>query len=516
MLFNIYYIFLLFIYSNSWPTPQSVPMEVYNQDTFRMKKEGLYPGTLLIAIHTHGGGSEASMYMDLYQQAAELVLGFPFIPADFGIFVEQIEECFLSVSASNQKDQIIPLDNETLVHETVVSLLNASYYLLKNAKKQFRLEENPEIVSLTEELAMVDKLIKTAVDKFDRRVNQERKAKIEERLSELIPKEKIQRNNLRNEIRNAKNESIRRELTEKLQELKKNRGHKNYSRIDYVVRALKLATLNATEELKTMDRRRERRRLIRHRRRVAKLREYDTEEEDQLQQLFAAASEAADNDKDRKEYSSKVRSLKKLKEFKMREANKKKARRIKRRMSLDPNDPINLPPETLGVKRNVFDETDDSSQFDDTQEEHEEEDPFAHYEIGYEQEYLDYFKYIDQQDFEDDRYEFQSGFKETELDDDNSNSNENIYDKNGEEEREFGQEEVYEMNDDFDKVIDDFDGIKVQENPNAKKSDEIEDYFDDTELGKDEFDAEDVTEFKKPTKTLHDEDLDTSTNSEDL
>ena len=357
--------FLLLITSRlvaQYPDQVGIPMEVYNRDTYRMKLEDQSPLLLVCVIHVSGyGNSETNYLIDTYQNAGEYIAAYPNISFDFGLLMEdnpENEDVFVTVNLPNVTSIPIFIDKNTIPKVLAYDMMQEAYRLVKTYKKNRDDEMNPNISRINKEIKIVEKLIRTAVDKTDARMNQKRKEELQEQLKDYYPADKIARMRLRNKIKSCYNDTEKEELQAEYQKLLDERDTSNWTRFDWLVVAVRRAAKEIAEARKMLDDKEELKALEKRREDMERYREYYDygEEDESMAELMAAAAEVADNETERKEYQDKSEKFRKLKELKRqykadktreREERKRKERIAKKKAELGVDDSISLPDEEI-------------------------------------------------------------------------------------------------------------------------------------------------------------------------
>ena len=387
-----------------YPEQVGIPMEVYNRDTYRMKLEDQSPLLLVCVVHVPGyGNSETNYLIDTYQNAGEYIAAYPNISFDFGLLMEEnseSEDVFVTVNLPNVTSIPIFIDKNTVPKILACDMMQEAYRLVKTYKKNRDDARNPNISRINNEIKMIDKLIRTAVDKTDARMNQKKKEELQEQLKDYYPPDKIARMRLRNQIKSCYNDTEKEELQAQYQKLLEERDTSNWTRFDWLVVAVRRAAKEIAEARKMLDDKQELKAVEKRREDMERYREYYDygEEDESMADLMAAAAEVADNETERKEYQDKSEKFRKLKELKLqykanktreREERKRKERIAKKKAELgvdDAND-ISLPDEEIenaeldddsnetvleGEEGEDYDEDDEEGGYDEDDEEGDE------------------------------------------------------------------------------------------------------------------------------------------------
>lgn len=356
----------------AWRDPVGIPLEMYSKDTYASKIDGMSPLLIVCACHVPGFARSLSPLIDAYQTAAQYVAAYEHLPIDWGILYEEPEQpeqpdinnldqepdVYVTVHSPNITDVHIPITEKTLPKILAKEILAQVYNNYKQLKKKEKDEENPEIVALHEQIKLQEKLIRTAVDKADARLNQAKKEELMEKLKEFIPADKLERNRIRSDIKACVNETEKAELEAKLEVLKQQKDRSNYTKLDIACKLSHDAYKEVLKFASELDREQELKDLKNYREEMMRIQEENDygEEEDSMAQIYKAAAEVADNDKDREEYADKADKFGKLKKLKLehkanmtreRKEKLRKEKIAKRRAEIGEGDGIQIPDEEL-------------------------------------------------------------------------------------------------------------------------------------------------------------------------
>ena len=370
--------FLLSLLLVGYREPVGIPMEVYNKDSYRMKMEDQSPLLLVCAVHVPGfGNHEQNFLIETFQVASEYIAAYPNISFDFGLYMEEgskAEDVFVTINHPNVTSIPLFIDQNTLPKVLANDMMQEAYRIIKTFKKKRDDDRNPNISKINAKIRVVEKLIRTAVDKSDARLNQKKKEELQEKLKEYYPPDKIQRMRLKNEIRACINETEKAELEAKLAELKANRDTSKWTPLDFLAKALHDAAKEIAEARKMLDDAQELKDLNKHREDMGRYADYygDGDEDRSFAELMSAAADVADNETERKEYKEKAEKFRKLgnlrdeiriNKTREREERKRKEKIAKKKAELEGNDTISLPEELF--------ESDDENATDTEGEEYE-------------------------------------------------------------------------------------------------------------------------------------------------
>jgi len=310
--------------------PVSVPMEVLNSNTIKMKKERMRADKIYTIVSVGGYGSESSIIIDTYQQAAEYLGAFTDSYFDFGIYLsEETKETSVVLSNSLGGEILIPIDNNTLPTYLARDMLKESKKIMKVARKAFLDLKNPEKSQLKAKIEHQTKLIKTAVDKEDLNRLKKEKEELEGQFKTYVSDDKKMIKELKKQKKGAKSPEEKAQIKQKIEELKNSLPKREREEIEIVKRNIKGFWKEMNAEVEKLDPAEETKKLIQRRKDMARYQEEDDEEEDGMLEIMKAAAEVADDEKSRKEYADKAIAIEKLKKLKERERQKRKARREK-------------------------------------------------------------------------------------------------------------------------------------------------------------------------------------------
>ena len=383
--------FLLSLLLVGYREPVGIPMEVYNKESYRMKTQDQSPYLLVCTVHVPGfGNHEQNFLIETFQVASEYIAAYPNISFDFGLFMDEgskSEDVFVTVNHPNVTSIPLFIDQNTLPKVLANDMMQEAYRIIKTFKKKRDDDKNPNISKINAQIKVIEKLIRTAVDKSDARMNQKKKEELQEKLKDYYPPDKIQRMRLKNEIKACINETEKAELEAKLAELKASRDTSKWTPLDFLAKALHNAAKEIAEARKMLDDAQELKDLNKHREDMGRYADYygDGDEDRSFADLMAAAADVADNETERKEYKDKAEKFRKLgnlrdeiriNKTREREERKRKEKIAKKKAEVEGNDTISLPDE-------MFDSDDENAtDTDDEEYENGEEDGEADPEDG--------------------------------------------------------------------------------------------------------------------------------------
>ena len=203
--------FLFFVFIKSDPKqPVSVPFISLSQEDYESRRDNANPNSILVFAHINPfSDSNSSIFIDIFQSAAEIASAFSPNTFEFGIVNNQnLKEIKLTIYYPGISEEAFAPDISMVPAQLSTFILSNSRQLLKRLQRLNKAHKAPEIARIKGELRQIRKLLKnsTGLSSSEKRTLIKDRNKLEEDLISLVPANKSQIRRLSLQLRDATSE----------------------------------------------------------------------------------------------------------------------------------------------------------------------------------------------------------------------------------------------------------------------------------------------------------------------